>query len=190
MCGIRGLQLRDSGCFRFRRGWGGCRRLQVGNEMFLPVGTADRVSGLEAFQFETLYARTGGATVARRNAGDADMLEHCQFEMLCISNHTACRFAEKTRFFRSLWAGRRCAAASRFIFFKVETLCLAGHGKTGQDILPRWHGRCFAAALFRVPPELFQVETLCASGHTGCGFAKTARFFYSFWPDRLAFYLR
>ena len=39
--------------------------------------------------------------------------------MLCISNHTACRFAEKTRFFRSLWAGRRCAAASRFSF---ETL--------------------------------------------------------------------
>ena len=29
---------------------------------------------------------------------------------------------EKALFFRSLWAGRRCAAASRFIFFKVETL--------------------------------------------------------------------
>ena len=48
--------------------------------------------------------------------------EHFQFEMRSISNHTACRFAEKARFFRSLWAGRRCAAASRFIFFKVETL--------------------------------------------------------------------
>ena len=35
--------------------------------------------------------------------------------------HTACRFAEKTRFFRSLLAGRRCAAASRFSFFKGET---------------------------------------------------------------------
>ncbi|WP_300809913.1 hypothetical protein, partial [uncultured Desulfovibrio sp.] len=45
-------------------------------------------------------------------------LEHFQFEMLRISNHTACRFAEKTRFFRLLWAGRRCAAASRFTFFK------------------------------------------------------------------------
>ena len=42
--------------------------------------------------------------------------------MLRISNHTACRFAKKTRVFRSLWAGRRCAAASRFTFFKVETL--------------------------------------------------------------------
>ena len=31
-------------------------------------------------------------------------------------------FRGKTRFFRSLWAGRRCAAASRFTFFKVETL--------------------------------------------------------------------
>ena len=42
--------------------------------------------------------------------------------MRCISNHTACRFAEKTRFFRSLWAGRRCAAASRSAFFKGKTL--------------------------------------------------------------------
>ena len=50
------------------------------------------------------------------------LLEHVQFEMLCISNHTACRFAEKAQFFRSLLAGRRCAAASRFTFFKVETL--------------------------------------------------------------------
>ena len=53
---------------------------------------------------------------------DIVTLEHFQFEMLRISNHTACRFAEKTRFFRSLWAGRRRAAASRFTFFKVETL--------------------------------------------------------------------
>ena len=51
-------------------------------------------------------------------------LEHFQFETLRISNHTACRFAEKMRFFRSLLAGRRCAAASRFTFFKVETLQL------------------------------------------------------------------
>ena len=42
--------------------------------------------------------------------------------MLRISNHTAWRFAGKTRFFRSLWAGRRCAAASRFTFFKGKTL--------------------------------------------------------------------
>ena len=42
--------------------------------------------------------------------------------MLRISNHAACRFAEKARFFRSLWAGRRCAAASRFTFFKAKTL--------------------------------------------------------------------
>ena len=48
--------------------------------------------------------------------------KHCQFETRCVSNHTACRFAEKARFFRSLWAGRRCAAASRFTFFKAKTL--------------------------------------------------------------------
>ena len=39
---------------------------------------------------------------------------------LRVSNHTACRFAEKTRFFRSLWAGRRCAAASRSPFSKAK----------------------------------------------------------------------
>ena len=48
-------------------------------------------------------------------------LEHFQFETLRVSNHTACRFAEKTRFFRSLWAGRR-VAASRFAFFKGSAL--------------------------------------------------------------------
>ena len=38
-------------------------------------------------------------------------------------------FAEKTRFFRSLRAGRRCAAASRFTFSKVETLMNADKKK-------------------------------------------------------------
>ncbi|MCI7569274.1 MAG: hypothetical protein MSH25_07930 [Desulfovibrio sp.] len=46
----------------------------------------------------------------------AARLEQFQFETLRVSNHTACRFAEKARFFRSLWAGRRRAAASRFTF--------------------------------------------------------------------------
>ena len=49
-------------------------------------------------------------------------LEHFQFETRCISNHTACRVAEKTRFFRSFLAGQRSAAASRFTFFNGETL--------------------------------------------------------------------
>ena len=48
------------------------------------------------------------------------LLEHFQFEMLYVSNHTACRFVEKTRFFRSLLAGRRCAAALRFTFSKLK----------------------------------------------------------------------
>ncbi|HJA77609.1 MAG TPA: hypothetical protein H9774_12270, partial [Candidatus Desulfovibrio gallistercoris] len=50
------------------------------------------------------------------------ILEHFQFETRCVSNHATWRFAEKTRFFRSLWAGRRCAAASSFTFFKGEAL--------------------------------------------------------------------
>ena len=41
---------------------------------------------------------------------------------LRVPNHTACHFAEKTRFFRSLSAGRRCAAASHFAFFKGNML--------------------------------------------------------------------
>ena len=49
-------------------------------------------------------------------------LEHFHFELRCISNHTACRFAEKARFFRSLLAGRRSVAASCFTFFKGKTL--------------------------------------------------------------------
>ena len=46
-------------------------------------------------------------------------VEHFQFEMLRISNHTACRFTEKTRFFRPLLAGRH-RAASRFTFSKPK----------------------------------------------------------------------
>ena len=66
--------------------------------------------------------RVRGRTHYQRLIPQHIFLEHFQFEMLCISNHTACRFAEKARFFRSLWAGRRCAAASRFTFFKGKTL--------------------------------------------------------------------
>ncbi len=49
-------------------------------------------------------------------------LEHFSFETLRVSNHTACRFAGKARFPRSLLAGRHCPAASRFAFFNGNTL--------------------------------------------------------------------
>ena len=48
-------------------------------------------------------------------------LEQFRFETLRVPNHTACLFAEKARFFRLVWAGRRCAAASRFAFEKKAT---------------------------------------------------------------------
>ena len=54
--------------------------------------------------------------------GDGAPLEHLPCETLCVSHHTAWRFAEKTRFFRSLWAGRRCAVTSHFAFFKGKML--------------------------------------------------------------------
>ena len=49
-------------------------------------------------------------------------LEQFQFEMLCISNHTACRFAKKRDFsarFGQAALGRRLA---RFTFSKGKTL--------------------------------------------------------------------
>ena len=49
-------------------------------------------------------------------------LRHFPFETLRVPNHTACRLAEKTRFSRSPWAGRRCAATSPFAFFKGKRL--------------------------------------------------------------------
>ena len=71
-----------------------------------------------------LFPDRGGRSSCAQGAAASyqNRLEQFQFEMLCILNHTACRFAEKAQFFRLLWAGRRCAAASRFTFFKVETL--------------------------------------------------------------------
>ena len=63
-----------------------------------------------------------GSSPPPGNTLHRQLLEHFQFETLCVSNHTACRFAEKACFFHSLRAGRRCAAASRFTFFKSEML--------------------------------------------------------------------
>ena len=49
--------------------------------------------------------------------------EYFQFETHCASNAYDLLFRGKTTlFFRSLRAGRRCAAASRFTFFKGKTL--------------------------------------------------------------------
>lgn len=47
-------------------------------------------------------------------------IEHFQFEMLRISNNTACRFAETTRFSALFWPGN--AGASRSAFFNGKTL--------------------------------------------------------------------
>ena len=55
----------------------------------------------------------GGPLPLNLNPQPISKREHFEFEMLCISNHTACRFAEKARFFRSVRAGRRCTARKR-----------------------------------------------------------------------------
>ena len=49
-------------------------------------------------------------------------VEHFQFETLRVPNPAGWRFAEKTRSSRLAWAGRRCAATSRFPLFKGKTL--------------------------------------------------------------------
>lgn len=61
---------------------------------------------------------------SRQGAGENGLLslEHFPFETRSISNHTACRFTKKTLFFRSIPAGRRYAAASRFALFKGKAL--------------------------------------------------------------------
>ena len=83
-------------------------------------GEQDKSPG-QAFEFK------GGRRIPRSSARPLlppqnRTIWHFQFEMLRISNHTACRFAEKTLFYRSLRAGRRCAAASRSALFKGKTL--------------------------------------------------------------------
>ena len=58
-----------------------------------------------------------------------------QFETLCVPNHTAWRFAEKTRFFRSLLAGGAVPPPRILLFFKgkmryLPPRCLARHAAT------------------------------------------------------------
>ena len=48
------------------------------------------------------------------------VLKYFLFEMLCIPNHTACRFTEKRGF--SAYFGADGVAASRSAFFKDKTL--------------------------------------------------------------------
>ncbi len=91
--------------------------------------------------------------------------EHFQFETLRVSSHTACRFAEKTRFFRSLWAGRRCAAASRFTFFKVEAL---KNSKRPPGERTFADGRTCLQAGPRLPGDGCRRGSGCASGLFRC----------------------
>ena len=83
--------------------------------------------GVTNFLFQNMHCLSPAA-VCRRETAEVSLLSalrsyrHLQFETLCVANHTACRFAEKTQFFRSIRAWRRYAAASRFTLFKVETL--------------------------------------------------------------------
>ena len=76
-------------------------------------------------------AAAGGAAdgTPRRRRGKekgrrkSSPLEHFQFETRCVSNHTACRFAEKTLFFRLVWAGRRCRPPRVLPFSKLKRSC-------------------------------------------------------------------
>ena len=46
------------------------------------------------------------------------IIEHFQFEAYCLSNHTACRFAEKTRFFRETTG--RAALCRHLVFYLFQ----------------------------------------------------------------------
>ena len=107
----------NNGVFRLITG-----RSQVRSLVGPPALTAGILYGMPA-----VFLSGGHGLPAASARILSALLEHFPFETLCVSNHTAWRFAEKTRFFRALLAGLRCAAASRF------TLC---KGKT--------HGPCLA----------------------------------------------
>ena len=59
--------------------------------------------------------------------------EHFPCESFYVAHYTVCRFAVKTRFFRSRWAGRHCVAASRFLFSKLKRFQKSGHT---QNVCP------------------------------------------------------
>lgn len=58
---------------------------------------------------------------------------HLQLETLCASNHTACCFAEKTRFFRAPWAGALRRRLALSLFQRLNALALPV--KDGGDVL-------------------------------------------------------
>ena len=58
----------------------------------------------------------GSGTPDVRDVRSSGRLEHFEFETFCTLNHTDGRFVQNTRFSRSVFAGRRCAAASRASF--------------------------------------------------------------------------
>ena len=84
--------------------------------------------------------------------------------MLCISNHTACRFAKKTLFFRQLLSWLRCAAASRFTFFKGETLSPSpGEAQITTGLFPFSGPAPGAAAAEKTPGDGRQEKTVAPS---------------------------
>ena len=94
--------------------------------------------------------------------------EHFQFEMLCISNHTACRFAAPL-FFRSLRAGRRCAAPPRVSpFSKLKRFkCRRNIRTPKRGRLPKGNAPVsLQAAPTQCRARAFQFKTRCILNHT------------------------
>ena len=89
----------------------------------------------------------------------ASSLEHFEFETLCVSNHTAWRFVEKTRFVRSRSAGRRCVAASHFAIFKDKM-----RGKQGG-----WQTSARLCGPFTVVLALYKNGQAGRSFRSSCG---------------------
>ena len=60
-----------------------------------------------------------------------------QFEMRCASNHTACRFAEKARFFRKTTG--RAALCRRLVFYLSQRQNALAQDKLRPRLLPPTH---------------------------------------------------
>ncbi|MDM8214911.1 hypothetical protein QUW15_01835 [Desulfovibrio piger] len=116
-------------------------------------------------------------------------LKHFQFETLCVSNHTACRFAEKAQFFRSVWAGRRAPTTTTTAqlvaaYSRTQKARFPQQRKTGF-ILFRGEGSPLAPAsgrsmLFRA----FSVWNAVRFKLYDLSFRGKNTFFHSLWAGR------
>lgn len=95
---------------------------------------------------------------------------HFPFESRCVACPAPCRFAGKTHFFRSLWAGSRCATLSRFPFLQWQNASPSStHSHTG---LVHEHVDSVPSHNTQNPPVLREVFCFAPRRSMGAGIKK------------------